>query len=256
MAETIFVGVPSHDGRIDADSAVMGMTLASKRFNVHRECRRCSLLSLNFNSLLCAARKKGVRWFAMLHGDVIPEPYWVDTLIDEAEANAAQLVSAVVPIKDSRGLTSTAIDDPENPWIVYARLTQAQVNHPDFPATFDAKAAREALAKLPDELRIVIPDNYALLANTGCMVIDLGWEWASELYFENRDFIIQTTEGPQPVCQPEDWLFSRQVAYFGGKVIVTRKVKTAHVGAEVYQSDQVWGQSRDTLQEAKGAIHV
>ena len=70
----------------------------------------------------------------------------------------ADVVSTVLPIKDRRGVTSTAIDDPEDEWTPLRRLTMREVHR--LPETFSAQAD------------CGYPNN-ALLVNTGCFVLDL-----------------------------------------------------------------------------------
>ena len=98
--------------------------------------------------------------FAMLHGDVEPdsEQNWLDILLDIMDEKGAHLVSAHSPIKDERGVTSSGIGDPEDPWGAFRRFTQ-----------------RELLLELPD-----VFDNVAagyperpLLHNTAMWVCDL-----------------------------------------------------------------------------------
>jgi len=87
-----------------------------------------SLLASNFNQLWCLALNhvhegRPLEYFAMLHDDVGPEDFWLDKLIAELEDKQLDVLSVVVPIKDSRGMTSMALQDPEDNWLPAARLT-------------------------------------------------------------------------------------------------------------------------------------
>jgi hypothetical protein len=186
-----------------------------------------------------------LQWFAMLHSDIGPEPYWLDKLIAEAEKHGADMLSAVVPIKSQDGLTSTAILKPGEPFGAFMRLTMSQVRHPAFPDTFDIHMAVDALASLPEELRETDLPREALLVNTGCMVLRLDRPWADErLWFDDLNGIIRVNGELHPVCKSEDWNFSHRVAQEGGKVMATRTIKLTHRGTTDYPSDQIWGLSR------------
>jgi hypothetical protein len=67
--------------------------------------------------------------FAMLHGDIMPDPEqrWIDVLLEEMDLHGAELVSAHSPIKDDRGLTSSGICNLADPWSVYRRFTQREI---------------------------------------------------------------------------------------------------------------------------------
>ena len=75
-----------------------------------------SLLANSINRLWVQALNErtdhGWTHFAMHHADVQAPAGWVDTLADEMARVGADVISAVVPIKDYRGLTSTGWRDP------------------------------------------------------------------------------------------------------------------------------------------------
>ena len=201
-----------------------------------------SALPRCFNYLLCDAanhaRNYPVTHLAMLHDDVGPDgDDWLDVLLDEMERTGADMVSAVVPIKDTHGLTSTAVDNPDDPWVV-RRLTLREVFA--LPETF-------AAADVPWNA-----DGGCLLANTGCWVarFDLGWiepfldparrgDGQSGFRFLNR--VIKDPSGDY-VGQdiPEDWDFARQMHALGRRVVCTRKVPLAH-GHPLWHNRCVWG---------------
>jgi hypothetical protein len=248
VREKVFLGCPASDGRLDGGAAQGLYVYPSKSRQVTTAFSSGSLLCLNFNTIWCTALAEcemGTEWFAMLHSDIQPDPWWIDTLIDEAAACGADVMSATVPIKDMRGVTSTAIDNPADPWNPFCRLTLQQINHAEFPATFDAESAAQALQHLPEPLRVEVPEHAALLVNTGCFVARLNEPWASLVHFHTRDQIVMRNGRRIAEVQPEDWLFSRDVAALGGRVMATRKVRTIHKGSMEFVSNHQWGQPRD-----------
>ena len=80
-----------------------------------------SIATHTFNMLWAQAynarRELGLTHFAMLHSDVHPDENWIDTLLDEMDRTGADVVSAIIAIKDCKGLTSTglAIRRPRSP---------------------------------------------------------------------------------------------------------------------------------------------
>jgi len=234
----VYVGMPCHD------SMHIGPARSFYRGSSRRAMKQTicplpsSLLAHACNILWCAAlnRRKtdGVTHFAMLHADIDPAPWWLDTLLDELDRTGADLVSVVVPIKDERGLTSTALDlpaehDPEQGgWPAERRLTMSEIM--ELPETFG-----------PEDLGC--PPGFALLVNTGCFVCRLDRPWCSEVHFEIRNRIVVDDDGMfWPQCEPEDWGLSRQIARLGGKVVATRKVAVGHIGRKEYRNDSAWGE--------------
>lgn len=246
----------THNGQIDQRMAGNFFTQASQERALLFKLQQTSLLASACNNLWCDALNRrnadNLKWFVLVHADVVPEPLFVDKLIAIAEQHNADLVSAVIPIKDDNGLTSTAISGPDD-FTRLTRITTKQVNHPHFPATFDVNDACEALLKkLPDELRLIdydIPVAWPmlrLLVNTGCMVARLDREWCAHAYFTINDRIVMQPGGTfASEVEPEDWFFSRKVAELGGKVMATRTVRVEHLGGIPYRSDRGWGKNID-----------
>ncbi len=224
-------------------------------------CFGGSLLANTFNKAVCQAlndQRAGhdITHFAMLHDDVVPEDGWLNTLLEDMATSGADLVSAVVPIKNEFGLTSTAIDDPKDGYLVERRLTMKEVGN--LPDIFTA-----ADCGYPDR---------ALLVNTGCWVCDFTKPWRFFTKFEIRDRVVWVTQGkrylPTEVMNedgtfkegfddptghwsadvdPEDWNFSRQLFRMGAKVVATKRVRLAHAGnlhyANYASSDgSMWGE--------------
>lgn len=252
MAKIVSV-CPSYDGRMDAGCSRSLHQTGSKKHDVLPLPNWSSLLTQNCNGLWCRGlnlRRYGFTWWAMLHADITPEEYYLDKLHDIAEHHQADFVSAMVPIKNDKGVSSTALAHPSNPWLPGVRLSMAQLHHPSFPKTFDVGGAVHALKKLPEGLRVDYPQTY-LLANTGCCICRLDRKWATRVWFENHDRI-EPLGDPNDLktdwyaqAQSEDWWFSQRIAALGGKVMVTQEVVTRHRGYKDYRSDETWGRPID-----------
>ncbi len=251
----VFIAVPTGNGQVDGGTTI-SLLGASRKHIYTPKPQGCGALCLNFNALWTEALNgrgdDGYAWFAMLHADVCAEMHWLDTLIDLAEEHDADLMSAVVPIKDGRGVTSTSLSDPDDDWHPWCRLTQTQLHHESFPETFDTEIVREALANLPDDLRVECPLFTQLQANVGCMVVNIAKPWSSvesilenKLWFNTQDELRIEADNLIAKFRPDDWIFSRRLSAIGCKVMCTKKVKTIHRGPESYPSSAVWGQDRD-----------
>ncbi len=249
----VLVGCPTYNGSLDFGTARGLLMSASQKHEVIAVVNPGSLLSHACNAMWCMAMNeremRGLGWFAMLHADIEPDVNWLDTLIDEAEECDADVMSAVVPIKDNVGITSTAIARPDD-WGPWARITQKQLWHPDFPETFDIGMAANALNNLPDDLRTENAPANRLLVNTGCCVFRLGQSWNGKVAFEMRDRIDFIDGKYEPRVESEDWTFSRRAAEAGARVMATRKLKVLHKGGANYSSANQWGDNRDPAYEA------
>jgi hypothetical protein len=244
----IFLGCPLYGWSVDWGMARAAHVLGSRQHQVDVCPSSVSLIPSNCNRLLASAlntrQQRGYEWFAMLHSDIEPAAYWLDTLIAEAEKHGADLMSAVVPIKDQRGLLSTVIADPSSLYGGFTTLTLRQVHHASFPATFGIAEAASALEQLPEELRVAEVPRSTLLVNTGCMVYRLA-HWRPGIKFEQLDEIMEVGPGLyDAVWQSEDFQFSRLVAVHGGKVMATRLVSVVHHGNAEFRSGEAWGQPR------------
>jgi hypothetical protein len=246
----VFLACPSHSGQLDAGAARGLYASASRRHQLYVSLNAMSLLSQNCNALWADAlnrREEGYEWFAMLHSDIDPEFCWLDRLIDEAERQGADLLSAVVPIKDRRGLTSTAIASPVTMFAPFCRLTMRQVRHPQFPATFDLEAAAAALETLPPPFGVAEVPRTKLLCNTGCFVCRLDRPWCDgeRVYFDDLNRVLRVNGRWEPGVHSEDWFFTGRVAEQGGKVMATTAIKVIHTGVTEFSSDEAWGADRD-----------
>lgn len=176
--------------------------------------------------------------FAMLHGDLTPcsEQYWLDELIDIMDAKRSPLVSALVPIKDQRGVYSSGIGDPLQPYGAYRRFTAREVQR-ELPETFNNR-----LAGYPDR---------PLLHNTGCWVCDLrhpvfhrlNEDGSRKFLFAFPERIVKGADGEWVRQQEsEDWFFSRLLWECGEhNTWMTRRVRLQHHGNMVWPNDIEFG---------------
>jgi hypothetical protein len=245
----VLIGCPLYERTMHFGSAKAIWRTASRVHRVEVCKQKASLLATNCNFLWCTAlnyrESKNLHWFAMLHADIEPDAWWIDTLIAEASKYDADMMSAIVPIKDHVGVTSTALAKPGSRYGNFCRLTQAQVRHASFPDTFGIHEAVDALSRLPETLRVVDAPREALMVNTGCFVCRLDRPWCEQVWFEQYDAIEKREGLWSPVYQSEDWNFSRHIAELGGKVMATRLVNVHHFGDAEFLSDAVWGAPRD-----------
>jgi hypothetical protein len=188
-----------------------------------------SILTFAFN--LCWAQALNeyeagrITHFLMWHSDVRPcSPRWLDTLTDEMEKAGADVLGTSIPIKDTKGLTSTAIDtDPWRP----QRVSLKQMN--ELPPTWSCDR---------------------LLINTGLMLVDLRKPWWQEICFDIEDRIVKVNDYWRAECKPEDWQFSRAARKRGARIFVTRAVVVEHTGLISWASNQMWGWPVDSPNES------
>lgn len=253
----VFLTSPTHDGRIDYRTAERLYNSASQKYKVGVIINMSSALVWNMNQLYAMAlnyRKQypTLKWFAMCHSDIVPEKFWIDKLIAEAEKHGADMVSAISPLKDASGIVSTAIEVPNCGRYPFMRLTLRQCHHESFPDTFDTAGAVDALInKLPADLQVPqlaqFADNANLLINTGAMVLRMDREWNEELFFYNVDRIFINLKNEfEGMFEPEDWNFSRMVSQLG-KVMATRNVALQHVGNFQFDNQTLRGHNIDTF---------
>jgi hypothetical protein len=245
----IYLASPLYDGTLYWRSA-RALWQAAQQHNVTVVHSEMSLIPYNCNQHWCnvlnGRKKLGFKWFAMLHSDVGPEPFWLDKIVAEAEKYGADMLSAVVPIKTDAGLTSTAILRSQEPASRRLhRLTTSQCFHPSFPDTLGINEAVDALEKLPPDLRETALPREALLVNTGCMIVRCDQPWAERVWFDDPNGIELVDGDWVPTCTSEDWHFSHRVAQEGGKVMATRVVSLVHRGVADYPSGKVWGRPRE-----------
>jgi hypothetical protein len=246
----IFLACPTHNGQIEHRVIKALFTEATEKHKVMVKVHQTSLLASGCNEMYCSAlngyQGESFKWFAMLHSDIAPEPLWLDKLIRLAEEHNADLLSAVVPIKGNEGTTSTAISYPGETFMRFARLTQRQINRPDWPKVFNIKQACTFFNKATPHYPETLADSM-LLVNTGCMVVRLDREWSDKLYFTINDRIVRTVKGFEAQVEPEDWFFSRLVNEYGGNVMATKEISLEHIGSTPYPSGGAWGHEFDPV---------
>ena len=179
-----------------------------------------------------------VTHFAMLHGDITPDPRvkWLDILLDVMDAKCASLVSAVSPIKDARGVTSSGIADLNDPWRPYRRFTVREIRH-ELPEDFN-----NVIAGYPDR---------PLLHNTGLWVCDLRRpvfhaakpDGQLDLYFQFPTQATRDEDGRwRHRRESEDWLFSRELWERGVKdTWITSRINVQHDGFARWGTYSDWG---------------
>mgnify|MGYP000901203675 CR=1 FL=1 len=226
----ILIGQPTYGGMVlGAERSVC--STATRRYETRTIQHGCSLLAHSFNFLWChllnTRHRDHITHFAMLHNDICPQDWWVDTLMEELNAHAADIVSVVVPIKSLEGTTSTALEVHSDPWETVPKLTLHQAH--SLPRTFD---------------RTAFPKAGGLLVNTGCWLCKVG-DWCERIWFEIDDRIVKRDGVWVPQVVPEDWNFSRLANRMNLKVMATTAVKVDHKGALNYGSHSPWGEETD-----------
>ena len=219
---SVFLGIPSYDGRIHNGlvSAIFGAAAEGVLGKI--QIQSFSWLTRNFNDLYAAAlnaKREGITHFCMLHDDVVPERAgWLDKMLAIMLKHDASMLAVVIPLKDEKGLTSTAIDIPKG-GTRFRRLTLKEVYKKD--PTFTQ------------------PD---ILLNTGLMLIDLQKPWAEKLSFGFEDGIGLDKDGKfKAFGTPEDWLISRRAKMMGAKIYATREVEVTHIGGGKWSNASPWG---------------
>jgi hypothetical protein len=227
--KVICLGMPSY-GQC-TDRAATGLYRPSKRaeYDIRIWGLSSSLATGNMNGLWCWAlntnHKTPVSYFVMQHTDIEPEEFWMDILIDELEAKGLDVLGVVAPIKDQRGVTSTAMDRPDkDTWRVHGRLTMKEIWR--LPETFTSEDL-----------------GYPLLLNTGLWVCKFDEAWAKKVFFTVNDRIsIDPKTGDYfAQIEPEDWFASRLYHELGLKVGCTRKVRLEHRGTMAFTNEIPWG---------------
>jgi hypothetical protein len=241
----VLLGMPSYDGKAEiasVEACLLHATLGACSVAPARTSG--SFLTKVFNSLWCAAlnaRKQGVTHFAMCHADIIPAaPGWLDVLLGEMNKHDADMVSAVSPIKNDAGLTSTSVAlDLADPWLS-RRLTMREVF--ELPETFGSADV-----------------GGPLLLNTGLFVCRLDRPWVdaiaedmltTQVCFDFKNRIVRDPHTGEFHAEAisEDWLFSQEANRRGAKLMATRRVVVRHVGDKEYSTDRAWGaQSTDDV---------
>lgn len=202
-------------------------------------------------------------YFVLQHQDIEPLGPWLDIGIEELEKGGYDVMTALSPIKDDRGLTSTAYGCMELDWHVVRRITLREKDEL-LPETFGIKEIGEVLGFDG------IPGTPCLLNNTGIMIIKVH---PKRLTFnpENRigPFCVGLPEdkrGMWPYCFPgwrmhdrmtwsegfckaefisEDWDNGRWFARHGLNVGCTSRINLGHYGRTKFDNRWDKGQLHD-----------
>lgn len=197
MGKSIFLGIPHSSGICSGTfNACFQTGIPGGEYDgLQLSTRSTSLLTYTFNELWVEALNRresgeGPDIFCMLHSDVIPiDPGWLLTLVEERDKQGCDILSVVLPIKDERGYSSTAIYVPSEDHLQRITMTEAH----SLPKTFDATDYG-------------ISDG-SILPNTGLWVCDFTKPWVEEACFTMRDRIFKFNGKWTAQCLSEDWNF-------------------------------------------------
>jgi len=233
----VFLGVPCRDSIIP--EAQQGLQLPAQEVDWQLEIGKGPLLANVFNGLWCLAlnsrKTHGWDYFAFHHADIQAPACWLDVMVGEAERTGAEMLSAVVCLKEPTGKTSTAIWNPQT-WR-YRRLTLQEIFR--LPETFAAGNLRDYLE---------LPASPVLLVNTGLLLCRFTSDWIFPPFCWHVDDAIEELPDGRfvPVTNPEDWNASRFMADRRLPVAATRKVRVIHHGAAAFDAGSAWGQETDS----------
>lgn len=227
----IYLGVPTYNGAVNSDLARALAALQCDQ-SVHLEIRGSSFLTECFNELLCGAlNMENCTHLLLMHSDVAPlEPDFLQRMLREMQSTGADAVGAVLPIKDSRGITSTALRQPDG------RVRRLSIREArTLPTTFGLEELARKFGCAPAESTLYL--------NTGIFLLDLKRrEQIATLPFDVRNEIVQTADGSWAAKSlSEDWDWSERAARAGLKLRATRAVQAGHVGQAVFCNCCEWG---------------
>jgi len=236
----VMLGIPTQGQRL-VYGAAQGLFRATWKHQVGIRTADSSLLGRAFNNIWCDALNRAqageITHLAFLHSDIAPCDGWIDLLIEEMEKAKASFCSAVSPIKDPRGLTSTGLGEPGVCWSPLRRFSMAEVL--EFPETFSAESIGH-----PEKV---------LLLNSGCWVADLrnpafftlGEDDEARLFFTINDRVVCHEGKWVNQVESEDWFFSRRLHELGIPSVATRAVSLRHLGMVAFPNDAVWGSQKE-----------
>lgn len=211
----VFLALPNY-GSYEPQS-IFTILGASRNHQLRMFAHTSSFLVDSFNTCWCEMlNATNVQYFVMLHADVHTTGPWVDTLIQEMETHDLDVISAVLPLKDGKGITSTAILQKDD---IVHRLTLQEVQQ--LPPTFTII-----------DVEATLPYTGTFLVNTGMWVAKVG-DWMKEFNgFRAQSQIIYDEPKGQflTVGSAEDWDFSVWCAEKNLRVGATSVIKAGHVG--------------------------
>jgi hypothetical protein len=217
---TVFLGIPTYDEWVHTNT-MMGVIHASKKHHLQMQVIGSSVTPFAFNQLWCTGVLSGAEYFAMCHADVGPDAYWIDTLIEELENTNADIMAAMIPIKDAARVYSVAMCHDNEP--AHYRLTVEHAKN--LPDTF-----------FTEDMHRVTGEDGLLCANTGLWVCRLDRPWTRQVDFAFDTSIDWSREKPRCHLIPEDWRLSQILHRGGYKVACTKKVKCTDAGQHTWVS--------------------
>ncbi len=242
----IFVGMPTYDGCPEWEAAAAIYEQRARNKDIDVMILTSSALTYGFNRLYCAMLNNPMcRYWVLLHADIIPERgNWVSHLVTQMDATGADVMSAVMPLKNPEGSTSTALGLGENPVEdgTFRRLTMHEAM--ELPECFNRKHLADLFNRTQDP---ALPKwdwgECHLLNNTGLMCIrGKRRDVLETLHFDVRNGIRKNAQGKWECWfEPEDWLFSRQAEAAGLNVWATRSIPARHVGKHGFPNASEWG---------------
>lgn len=223
----VVIGVPAHDGNMcmGGVNALLDAS-QSKDLNVGFQFLTGSFLTKGFNQLLCNVLNNrstyGFTHFLLHHADIeIKTQGWLPKMVQLMDQHGADVLSAISPIKNESGLTSTALQMGD-PYPI-KRFTLHEV-HAMKEKTFTHEK---------------------LLLNTGVMLIDVRKPWIDKAKFTIEDEILQTEKGMVARSLSEDWHFSRMAREMGAKLYATSEIQLNHWGVQAFPSYTAWGTMKE-----------
>lgn len=222
----VFLGIPTYDAVHPL--ALDGMACATEKHRWHRRVECTSLLPQTFNLLWIHClnnRDLGFTHFAMMHADISAEPGWLDILLEEMERVNADVIGAIAPIKDNRGVCSVGWMEPEGRKITRFTIRECHA----LPETFDAAGCGH-------------PNDWLML-NTGLWIAKLG-PWVDDFPgFAILSGVRKVDGMYKAAILPEDWNWSAWMGQKGLRTFLTRKVKLTHYNGMAGYSGahEAWG---------------
>ncbi len=236
---TVALACPGHSFGWGTVTGIVQSSLGAHRVDLDNNGNGWDDFNALWARALNRAERGEISHFAMLHSDVVPQPGWVDILMDELEELKGDLISVACPMKDSRGVCNCGWSDPRNRWGAWRRITVSELQ--SLPPTFSLKDSLH-----PDKV---------LLHNTGCFLADLRSPIFRQTdldgnliaWFDFPTKIRRDSETGQwmNLRESEDWFFSRQLHILGAQTYLTRKVRLNHVGNVSFSNDYAWGDYTD-----------
>src|SRR5688572_12707397 len=134
----VLIGIPTYLGQMHARVAHSLIRCSAKSHWDLAEVDS-SACAMTMNTLWIQAIEMAeaghIDRFLMLHSDIAAENYFLDKMVDIMDRTGADVLSAIVPIKDNFGYTSTALDEQMgdvDPKYRVRRLTMHEV-HNNYP---------------------------------------------------------------------------------------------------------------------------